>query len=81
MRAQFLSLANVNGLFYPQEALTTVQLTQRDIQWLQLRHNHPVLMATNSREDMQQWTKLTLATMPLDMQKWMLMILNLSEQK
>jgi hypothetical protein len=82
MHAQSLSLASaidVNPFFDPQATLTTVPLTQREMQWLQLLHSRPAFTATNSKKDMQQWTEFILATMPLDMQKWMATVLNLSE--
>lgn len=82
MHAQSLSLASaidVNPSFDPQATLTTVLLTQWEMQWLQLLHSHPAFTATNSRKDMQQWTESILATMPLEMQKWMTTVLNLSE--
>jgi proteasome lid subunit RPN8/RPN11 len=55
--AQSLSLASaihVNPLVDPQATLTTVQLTQREMWWLQVLHSHPAFTATNSRKDMQQ---------------------------
>ena len=77
MQAQSLSLASTihdHPLIYPQATLTTMQQTQREMEWLQLLYSRPALMAT----DVQQ-TELMLATVPLDMQKWMVMVLNLSE--
>jgi hypothetical protein len=67
MRAQTPSLASTiddNPVFDSQEILSTVQLTQQDYQWLKLRHSLPASTVTNSREDMQ---------------KWMTVVLNLSE--
>lgn len=82
VHTQSISLASVidvNPLFDPQATLTTVPLTQREMQWLQLLHSRPAFTATNSRKDMQQWTECNLVTMPLDMQKWMAMVLSMSE--
>jgi hypothetical protein len=70
---------SIHMLTLKQATLTTVQLTQREVRWLQVLHSRPTFAATNSRKDMQQWTELIVATMPMEMQKWMAMVLNLSE--